>query len=362
MRLVSFITVLGAALIPAASARPANCRPQRPTTTSRAYTLMTTSTLGVETSSADGVPTTLATSSETTNVIETTNTESATATSDLSRAIDTIIAESVTKISSLATAAEATISQSASDTTTLITAATTTTETNPAEMSTTESTSTDQVSFSGAISITATNFETTTADTTTIPGTTTDKQTTVQTTTAAITTTAEMTTTTEIPKATTVAPEPTMALQNGDFEDATNHDWAVFSGEIVNNPGHARSGSNFAKIDIQNEQAGGQQHVEQITSTSNTKQYTLSFYATILSTPNMKPGTGCYVLPQQDNSSFNGQTLPLSADSLNSYQHFTYNFTPFNNNFLLQLRVRCNRGPATTFSVAVDDVTIFEVV
>ncbi|GKU13959.1 hypothetical protein FLAG1_11140 [Fusarium langsethiae] len=110
MRLVSSICVLVAALIPAASARSANCRPQRPTTTSRAYTLMTTSTVGVETSSADSVPTTLAPSSETTNVIETTKTESATATSDLSSAIDTTIGESVTKISSLTTAAEATIS------------------------------------------------------------------------------------------------------------------------------------------------------------------------------------------------------------------------------------------------------------
>ncbi|EKJ76938.1 hypothetical protein FPSE_02813 [Fusarium pseudograminearum CS3096] len=378
MRLVSLITVLGAALIPAASARPANCRPQRPTTTSGVSTSITTSVVGAETSSTDAASATLTTSSEAPNVIETTETESLTATSDMTRA--------VSESSSVTTAVETTITES--ETTTLITTATTTTETSPTEVSTTESTSPDQTSSAVITTIAVTTFETTTSDTTTSSGMTTGEQTTVQTTTAETTATtgttsaetittkqttglttssetttaAESTTTTEIPTTTTAAPEPTKALQNGGFEDAMDNAWTFQSGEITTDPSLAHSGSNFAKIDIRNEQAGGQQHIEQITSSSNTKQYTLSFYATFLSTPNMELGNGCYVYALQDSSSINAPTFYLNVDTLNSYQHFTYTFTPYNNNFLLSLRVRCSRGMATTFSVAIDDVSIVEVV
>ncbi|CAG1980387.1 hypothetical protein SNK03_013108 [Fusarium graminearum] len=360
MRLMSFITVLGAALIPAASARPANCRPQRPTTTSGVSTSITTSVVDAETSNTDAAPTTLMTSSETPNVIETTEAESSTATSDITRA--------VSESGSVTTAVETTITESTSDTITLITTATTTAETNPTEVSTTESTGADQTSSAATTTIATITSETTIADTTT------GEQTTVQTTTAETaatgettttsetTTAAESTTTTKIPTTTTAAPKPTTALQNGGFEDAMDSAWIFQSGEIITDPNLAHSGSNFAKIDIRNEQAGGQQHIEQITSTSNTKQYTLSYYATFLSTPNMKLGNGCYIYALQDSSLINAPTFYLNADTLNSYQRFTHTFTPYNNNFLLSLRVRCSRGMATTFSVAIDDVSIVEAV
>ncbi|QPC80221.1 hypothetical protein HYE68_010973 [Fusarium pseudograminearum] len=372
MRLVSLITVLGAALIPAASARPANCRPQRPTTTSRVSTSITTSVVDAEISSTDAASTTLTTSSKAPNVIETTETESLTATSDMTRA--------VSESGSVTTAVETTITES--ETTTLITTATTTTETSPTGVSATESIGADQTSSAAITTIATTTFETAIADTTTgeettvqtttaetaattgttSTETTTTKQTTSLTTTSETTTAAESTTTTEIPTITTAAPEPTKALQNGGFEDAMDNAWTFQSGEITTDPSLAHSGSNFAKIDIRNEQAGGQQHIEQITSTSNTKQYTLSFYATFLSTPNMKLGNGCYVYALQDSSSINAPTFYLNVDTLNSYQHFTHTFSPYNNNFLLSLRVRCSRGMATTFSVAIDDVSIVEAV
>ncbi|KAM0356227.1 hypothetical protein ACHAP4_006790 [Fusarium culmorum] len=351
---------------PCSYARPANCRPQRPTTTSGFSTSITTSVAGAETSSTDVASTT---SSEAPNVIETTETEYSTATSDMTRAVSG--SGSVTK------AVETTITESASDITALITTVTTTTETNPTEISTTESTSPDETSSATTTTIATTTFETTIADTTTgeqttvqtttaetaaTAETTTTRQATVLTTTSETTTAVESTTTTGIPTTTTAAPEPTKALQNGGFEDATDSAWTFQSGEITTDPSLARSGSNFAKIDIRNEQAGGQQHIEQMTSTSNTKQYTLSFYATFLSTPNMKLGNGCYVYALQDSSSINAPTFYLNVDTLNSYQHYAYTFTPYNNNFLLSLRVRCSRGMATTFSVAIDDVSIVEAV
>ncbi|KAG8670534.1 hypothetical protein FPOAC2_09898 [Fusarium poae] len=375
MRLVSLVAVVGDVLIPAASARPANCRPQRPTTTSAA---------GVETSSTD---TTLATSSQTTNVIETT------ATSDLT-------SELVTTTLGLTSEVETIITQSTLDTTTLITTATTITETSAGEISAREPTSTE-TSSAGTATITTTTLATTTAATTRVSETITDTQTTDQTTsaeattinadattvdqttdytttlettntdettTAGVTTTtgmtpaADTTTTTEIPTTTMAAPEPTKALLNGGFEDATNGPWTFLSGQITNDPSLAHSGSKFAQLDVQNQQAQGQIRVEQLTSTSNTKRYTLSFYATVLSTPNMKPGNSCQIYPFQDNSSFNGQGLPLDFSALNTYTHFTYSFTPINNNFVLKLGISCSRGMATTFSVAIDDVSIVEVV
>ncbi|CEI70538.1 hypothetical protein FVEN_g965 [Fusarium venenatum] len=364
MRLVSLVAVVGAVLIPSTSARPASCRPHRPTTTSLVSSSITTSAAGVEISSTDAASTTPTTSSKTTNVIETTNSVSATATSD-------IISDFVATTLGLTTAAE-----SALDTITLITTATTNTETIPTEISGIKSTSADEMSSTGTATVTLTTLETTTTETMLVSGTTTIEQTTDQITSAEATASTDDVTTVEQPTdytttsettptaetTTTAAPEATKALLNGGFEDTTSSPWAFSSGQIVNDPSLAHSGSNFARLEVQNQQAQGQIRVEQLTSTSNTKRYTLSFYATVLSTPNMKPGISCQVTPFQDSSSFNGQSLLLDFSALNTYKHFTYTFTPFNNNFLLKLGVGCSRGMATTFSVAIDDVSIVEVV
>ncbi|KAM0493579.1 hypothetical protein ACHAP8_009217 [Fusarium lateritium] len=327
MRFVPLMAVFGATLIPAASARPANCRPQRPTTTSEVSSLITTSVAGVETSITDIAPTTLTT----TNVIDTTNTESATDTSNL-------ISKFVTTTSGLTTTVETTIAKSASDTTTLLASATATTEATPTELSVTESTTADQTSSAGTTTVYTTTAEQTTDHTTT----------------------SETTTTAEIPTTTTAAPEATKALQNGGFEDVTGSPWTINSAQFTNDPGLARSGSKFAQINVQNAQASGTQRIDQITSTSKTKQYTLSFYATILSTPNMVQGSACYVYALQDTSFIT--SLSLDPLALNTYTHSTITFTPYNDNFVLHLNVRCGRGPPTTFSVAIDDVSILEVV
>ncbi|RGP71798.1 hypothetical protein FSPOR_3164 [Fusarium sporotrichioides] len=289
MRFISIATVLSAALLPAANARPA-CRPDRSTTSGEsATTAATTTATIVETSSVDTATTLdVSTTYETTSALETTIVESAT--DETTNALETTI----------------TISESATlDSTALI--LTTTAETTSVEIATT-------------------------------------------TTEAATTTTAE-------------AAGPAAFVKNGGFEENPNTVWNLQNSGIKSSPGSPYTGSQYLEFTVANDYATGLNLATQtVTGLSTDRQYRLSFYATVFSTPApvLNAATLCFIQTMQGNTQISLSKLDFT--NLNSYQAYNLNFTPVGSEFQLKLALRCTNGQKVTLAVGVDDVSIAEVV
>ncbi|EWY92486.1 hypothetical protein FOYG_06040 [Fusarium oxysporum NRRL 32931] len=357
MRWFSLATVLGAAL-PAAIARPA-CRPHRPTTTSTFATATTTTAAGIWTMSTDtAITTKISATHETTDIVDSTITESAMVSSHLTSTLETTHTRSMTD--NTVTALETTTTQSVTATsgsTTLI--PTTTAETSSGETiatkKTTDKTTTVDTSTAQTTTSEATSTKTMAAETTTATTEMTIDTTTAETTTTEVTTAETITTT-------TAAAAPTGSIQNGNFEDTTNTAWDFQSAEIVNNPGTAHSDSRFAKINIVNAQASGVQQIYQtVTGLDTTKSYALSLYATVLDSPAPAGNpSSCFIYILYNTSFLFSIPLSFSSSSLSSYQPYTHTFTPSVSDITFHFSVRCGRGPPTTFSVAIDDVSLLQ--
>ncbi|KAF4445822.1 hypothetical protein F53441_10467 [Fusarium austroafricanum] len=310
MRWISIATVLSAALLPAASARP-RCHPAKPTTTSGAPT---TTAIGssIGTLSTD-TATTLETFAtyETTSAFETTVTESESATTtDATSAFETTITDSTTSTSGITTELETSIT--ASETATATTDATTT------------------------------NFEATIAESAT----------------TAETTDAEVTTT-----ATTEAAETTNLIENGNFEEIPNMDWSFRGSEIKTSSQRARSPNNYAEFKVEGTEAVGSNQLNQtLHGLSTDRLYRLSFFSTAFSSapfPTLDGQTACDMEAYQGGSKIYNWAVDIV--NLNLYMPYDIDFTPDNEDFELSLRLRCTSGHTLSIAVGVDDVSMIDV-
>ncbi|CEI68041.1 hypothetical protein FVEN_g7690 [Fusarium venenatum] len=318
MRFISLATVLSAALLPAANARPA-CRPDKPTTSEASTTAVSVETFITDTATTLEASTTY----ETTSAVETT-------------ALDTTIeiSETITSDSTALVPTDTTISE----------IATTTADATSTEVTTT-------VAETTSAGIATTTAETTAAETTSAADTTTAETTTSV---EIVTTTTEAATTT-----TAAAAGPTNFVKNSGFEQDPNTAWALQSSSIKNSPGFPHTGNQYLEFTVDNDFALGQQQATQTVSGLDTgRQHHLTLYATIFSTPQpvANAATICFIQAQQGNALITQWRLDFN--NLNSYQPFGIDFTPLGSDISLSLKLRCTNGQRVTLALGIDDVTI----
>ncbi|XEV07190.1 hypothetical protein FSHL1_012477 [Fusarium sambucinum] len=312
MHWISIVTVLGAALAPTASARPA-CRPDPTTSSGITTTAIDVKTLSTATIEPSSTLTAIATD-ETTTALQNTVTSSGTATLDSTILISTTVAET--------TAAA---------------------ETTTAEVETTSATGV----------ATTTEGETTTVQGTTITEVQTTSAAEAVTTTEAETTTAEATTT-------TAAAGPTSLTKNSGFESRGNTAWAL-QGTEIKNTGLAHSGTHFLKFGVDNGYATGQFRAGQaVIGLDTNKQYQFTFYATVFSSPAPVRSNGalCTIQAVEDDAIM--AVFFLDFNNLDSYQPLTSPFYPVHSDFTFNLRLECSNGEKVTLALGVDDITITE--
>ncbi|KAJ4007456.1 hypothetical protein NW752_007562 [Fusarium irregulare] len=316
MRFVSLCAVLGAALLPVASAGP--CKPKTTsvvtTTTAGTETLSTdtetkTDTQSIVTSDATSLLETTLTGTETTDLtLETTVTETAietdTATTDLTSTFDSAITNTATELATETTAAT--------------------------DVTTVESTLTESVTLSETTTFVSdyTTEYTATTDTTSIED---------------ITTTV-----------TEDVPEPTINLvSNGGFEDGDDGEWGVRTVELVKDS-RAKSGERMVFFKVNEQLAVGGNHLNQtIIDLSTANLYRLSFEGAVFGTYDFKDST-CSMEALVSGQIIKGWELKDFV--VDRYQTYSTDFSPFYPNFELTLRLRCLGGDLVTVSFGVDDV------
>ncbi|KAI6753826.1 hypothetical protein HG530_013002 [Fusarium avenaceum] len=313
MRWVSVATFVGAALLPAASARPA-CRPDRPTTTLDATTT-TATTAVIKTLSTD-----TATVAPTSSV--------ASVTSALTGALETTVANSVT-----ATLESTTLMYSI-----------TTTETDTATVGATSSATTVTSAFTGT-------FETTVATSVTA---TLESSTLIQSATATETNSETMTDTTAA--TTTEAAEPTNYVKNGDFETVPNADWQVSAGAIEDNASKARSPTHYAS------RMGQAQYVFQILHGLDLqRRYRLTVHTAVFSSPAPSSDPLACTLSATHSGAFPMDEFNIDFNNLDVYQPSIFEFTPFSSIGGMSITIRCDPRSEYSFSIGFDDISVVDI-
>ncbi|KAM0318480.1 hypothetical protein ACHAPQ_010658 [Fusarium lateritium] len=330
MRWSSFATVLGAALLPAASAR-ALCRPDRSTTTIASTLVETATTL--ETLSTDAA--TIATSIETSatakitdDASETTAVTETTAASETSDATTTGDAEN-TAASETTTASEATGTSEATDATTTGTSDTTVAETQTATATTDMTT---------LMTSSATEAASTTQAASTIEASSTVSE----------------------------APIITDFIANGRFEDIVNTDWALQSASIKYHETMARTGKRYVEYKLNNEVAEGANKISQAVSGLSTERtYRLTGHLSVFNFPTIvRDSTNtCVVDVSQSIPTFTSRLAFWIPDFVvtDRYADYSIDFSPLSADISLSFVFRCTTGARVTLSVGLDDISLEDV-
>ncbi|KAI1059880.1 hypothetical protein LB506_008935 [Fusarium annulatum] len=221
--------------------------------------------------------------------------------------------------------------------------------------STTATSGVETLSTESATATETSAIETTVTFVTTFTESETATATTGFTVTSAVTSDAATTTTSE-------APEPTNYIQNPDFEDTPNTDWSLRTSDIKNNPERARSGDKYVQYDVDDSEAvGGNQLNQTVNGLDTQRLYRLQTYATVFNTPApvKDESTICVIQALQESTILSQWRLDFTA--LGSYQPLHVDFTPFDEDVTITMRLRCSAGKKVTLSVGLDDVSLYDI-
>ncbi|SCV44862.1 uncharacterized protein FFB14_08338 [Fusarium fujikuroi] len=161
---------------------------------------------------------------------------------------------------------------------------------------------------------------------------------------------------------TSEAPEPTNYIQNPDFEDTPNTDWSLRTSDIKNNPERARSGNKYVQYDVDDSEAvGGNQLNQTVNGLDTERLYRLTTYATVFSTPApvKDESTICVIQALQESTILSQWRLDFT--DLGTYKPLHVDFTPFDEDVTITMRLRCSAGKKVTFSVGLDDVSLYDI-
>ncbi|KAG5800529.1 hypothetical protein H9Q69_000416 [Fusarium xylarioides] len=161
---------------------------------------------------------------------------------------------------------------------------------------------------------------------------------------------------------TSEAPEVTNYIQNGDFEDSPNTDWSLRTSDIKNDPERARSGNKYVQYDVDDSEAvGGIQLNQTVNGLDTERLYRLTTYATVFNTPApvKDESTICVIQALQESTTIAQWRLDFT--DLGTYKPYHVDFTPFDEDVTVTMRLRCSDGKKVTLSVGLDDVSLYDI-
>ncbi|KAF4960707.1 hypothetical protein FGADI_786 [Fusarium gaditjirri] len=87
----------------------------------------------------------------------------------------------------------------------------------------------------------------------------------------------------------------------------------------------------------------------------------LTTYATVFNTPApvKDENTVCVIEALQESTSLSQWRLDFT--DLGTYEPFSVNFTPVDEDVTITMRLRCTAGKKVTFSVGLDDVSLYDI-
>ncbi|KAF5584418.1 uncharacterized protein FSUBG_12790 [Fusarium subglutinans] len=168
--------------------------------------------------------------------------------------------------------------------------------------------------------------------------------------------------TSEAATTTSEAPEATNYIQNGGFEDSPNTDWSVRTSDIKGDSRRARSGNKYVQYDVDDSVAmGGNQLNQTVNGLDTERLYRLTAYATVFDTPApvKEQSTICVIEALQESSSIAQWRLDFT--NLGTYQSYSVDFTPSDEDVTVTMRLRCSDGKKVTLSVGLDDVSLYDI-
>ncbi|KAM0306207.1 hypothetical protein HYE67_002216 [Fusarium culmorum] len=158
----------------------------------------------------------------------------------------------------------------------------------------------------------------------------------------------------------TEIPEPTNLIRNGGFEDAKNVDWDTRTGGIESNPDKANSGDKYATFELVNADGSGGNTLNQTINALDTdRRYRLAFSAAVFDDPAIVLGEStCVIEALQKQTVIDSWTPNFAA--LNQYKEYETTFSLIDEDLSLSLRLRCNGRNKVTFSMSIDDVSLYD--
>lgn len=126
---------------------------------------------------------------------------------------------------------------------------------------------------------------------------------------------------------------------------------------------HSRaSPTRSSQYDVDDSEAvGGNQLNQTVNGLDTQRLYRLQTYATVFNTPApvKDESTICVIQALQESTILSQWRLDFTA--LGSYQPLHVDFTPFDEDVTITMRLRCSAGKKVTLSVGLDDVSLYDI-
>lgn len=126
---------------------------------------------------------------------------------------------------------------------------------------------------------------------------------------------------------------------------------------------HSRaSPTRSSQYDVDDSEAvGGNQLNQTVNGLDIERLYRLTTYATVFNTPApvKDASTICVIQALQESTILSQWRLDFTA--LGTYQPLHVDFTPFDEDVTITMRLRCSAGKKVTFSVGLDDVSLYDI-